>query len=48
MNATQSTGGIGMEKFMFRGLLLAMVGAALAALFGSTDDIKRYVRIRAM
>ena len=37
-----------MEKWLFRGVLLVIGGLLTAALLGSLDDIKRYIRISRM
>lgn len=41
-------GGVEAEKWILRALLLGVLGAALAALIASVDDIRRYVHIRQM
>lgn len=37
-----------MEKWLFRLLVLGLLGALVVATLGSTDDIKRYIRMKRM
>lgn len=37
-----------LEKWILRTLMLAVIAVALAAVYGSLNDIKRYVRIKRM